>query len=154
MTALNNTTGTFSVAGQELLGSWGGTVIYLALFVFIPLAMIGIGFAVLWNIASYTRFKKYFQWIFGTTPIYFITGLVSILTLSIPFAFLYWGYSQAKKGNVVPIKYTFFIIIGYVVISFIGWLVQKYVLERVQDFEKQLKKKPKVLNKLKGGMQK
>jgi len=139
MTVINNTTGTFSLAGQELLGSWGGTVIYLGAFVFLPLAIFLIGLAVLWNLANYTRFKKYFQWL-GGTFIYFMVGTVSIVVISIPFALLYWGYSEAKKGNTVPIEYTFYIIIGYIIISLIGWFISKFVIDRVQGFEKELKK--------------
>lgn len=141
MASLNVTsaTGTLSIAGQELLGSWGGTVLYLFLFCFLPLAFLGIGLAVLWNIANYTRFKKYFTWLLGT-PVYFMVGIISIVVISIPFAFLYWGYIQAKEGNTVPLEYTFYIILGYVVISFIGWIVSKFIIDRVTGFEKELGK--------------
>jgi hypothetical protein len=87
MASLNVTsaTETLSIAGQELLGSWGGTVLYLFLFGILPLALFGIGLA-------------------------------------------------------VPFEYTFYIILGYIVISFIGWLVSKFIIDRVQGFEKQLGK--------------
>jgi hypothetical protein len=121
-------------------GSWGGTVIYLALFVLLPIMLICIGMGVLWNIASYTRFKKHLVWL-GYTFQWFMIGFVSLGVLAIPFGFLYWGYTQAKEGNVVPLKYAGLIILGYVVISTIGWLVNKYIVERVQKFEKELKPK-------------
>jgi hypothetical protein len=40
-------------------GSWGGTVFYLGAFIFLPIFVVIVGMAVLWNIASYTRVKKY-----------------------------------------------------------------------------------------------
>jgi hypothetical protein len=145
---INNTTGLTMLpnivknTNQDLLGSWGGTVIYTALFVFIPLFLFIMGFAVLWNLANYTRFKKYFKWV-GETFSYFVIGAISIVVISIPFTLLYWGYVEAKNGNTVPIEYTVYIILGYIVISLIGWFVSKFVINRVQKFEKALKKPEK-----------
>ena len=53
------------------------------------------------------------------------------------------GYSQAKKGNILPLKYTGYAIIGYIIISFFGWIIKKYVVDRIVDFEGELKKKNK-----------
>lgn len=132
-------------------GSWGGTVIYLFLFVLLPIGLITIGLAVLWNLASYTRFKKYLNW-FGDTLKYAIIGLVSIGVLAIPFGFLYWGYTQAKQGNIVPLKYVGYFIVIYAALSTIGYFVHKYIIERVEKFEKQLNKnKPKVKNEQAAG---
>lgn len=123
-------------------GSWGGTVIYLFLFVILPLGLITLGLAVLWNLASYLRFKKYLNW-FGDTFKYAIIGLVSVGVLAIPFGFLYWGYTQAKQGNIVPFKYVGYIILVYTALSTIGWFVSKYIIERTKNFEKQLKNRKK-----------
>lgn len=127
-------------------GSWGGTVIYLFLFILLPIGLITIGLAVLWNLASYTRFKKYLNWL-GSTFQYAMIGLGSVGVLAIPVGFLYWGYTQAKQGNIVPFKYVGYIILAYAALSAIGWVVSKFVIERVQKFEKQLNKnKTKIKN--------
>jgi len=138
---LNATSSIYSLANVEP-SSWGGTVIYMFLFVLFPLGMIFFAFAVLWNLANYTKFKKYLG-VFQESFYYFMIGSVSLFALAIPFALLYWGYSQAKKGNILPLKYTGYAIIGYIIISFFGWIIKKYVVDRIVDFEGELKKKNK-----------
>lgn len=139
-----NATSTLTIS--DVAGSWGGTVLYIFLFVFLPIGGLIILITVLWNIANYTRFKKYLG-VLGNSLRYAMIGAVSILVISIPFAFLYWGYSQARKGNIVPLKYTGYILLGYIALAIIGWLVEKYVINRVVTFEKMIdkqeKKKPK-----------
>ena len=137
MEALNVTT-TFNTLTGAAGASWGGTVIYLALFVFIPLGILGVLVAGLWDVAQYTRFKKYLE-MFGASFKYFITGCISLAALSIPMGLIYWGYNQAKSGNTVPFKRTFYIIIAYLIIAGIGKLVDKYVMKRIIKFEKQIK---------------
>ena len=119
--------------------SWGGTMLYVGLFIILPLLLIQLLLAVLWNLASYTRFKKYLNWL-GDSFRYAILGMISIMILAIPFGFLYWGYTQAKQGNIVPLKYVGYAILTYTVLTVIGYLVNKYVIKRVKNFEKKLKK--------------
>lgn len=126
----------------DLSGSWGGTVIYMTLFILLPIGIVLIGLTVLWNIASYTRFKKYLEW-FGKTFVYAGIGLISTGILAIPFGLLYWGYTQAKQGNTVPLRYTGYAIGIYIVLSMFGWIVNKLVIERVQKFETELNKEKK-----------
>jgi hypothetical protein len=142
-----NVTNTLEAYNIADAGSWGGTVIYLGAFVLLPLAIFIIGIAVLWNLANYTRFKKYFQWLAGTLS-YFVIGAISIVVISIPFALLYWGYTEAQKGNTVPIEYTVYIILGYIAISLIGWFISKFVINRVKKFEKELKEPNKKIEKI------
>jgi len=123
--------------------SWGGTVLYITLFGLIPLFIMGILIAVLYNLASYTRFKKVFPWL-GQTFVWALTGLLTFGVLAIPMGLVYWGYNQAKAGNTVPLRWVGYIVGGYVVLSFIGWIVQKYVIKRIQGFEKQLNKGKKI----------
>jgi hypothetical protein len=141
MPELNVTSGTVSgtVLGQVIGGdSWGGTVLYTGLFIIIPLAVIGIGLSVLWNIANYTRFKKYLA-MFGMSLQYAMTGVATLLVVSIPCSLLYYMYNQARSGNVVPIWVSFAIVGIYILLALIGWFVQKKVIDRVMMFEKKLK---------------
>jgi len=116
--------------------TWGGTVIYTGLFIFLPLALVGIGLAVLWNIANYTRFKKYLSFL-GDSVGYVFIGIVSLIVLSLPMGFIYWGYTNAKAGNTVPLIWTGVIILAYILLALIGWFVKRYVIERVQKFEQE-----------------
>ena len=133
-----NATTTLGVFTSSAAGSWGGTVLYVGLFIALPLAFFGILVSILWNLASYTRFKKYLV-MFGNSFRYALLGLLTIGALSIPAGLVYWGYTQAKAGNTVPFRYTLYIIGAFIVLALIGKLVDKYVIERVSKFEKELK---------------
>ncbi len=117
--------------------SWGGTVIYVALFIALPVATMAIGITVLWSVASYTRFKKYLDGFVNSFKYAFI-GLITCLVLALPMGLLYYGYAQAKVGNTVPLKYGVYIIVGYIVLAIIGKLVHKYVIKRIETFENEL----------------
>jgi uncharacterized membrane protein len=137
MSALN-VTSTMMAIQSSAAGSWGGTVLYLGLFVFLPIAFFGILVAVLWNLASYTKFKKYLV-MFGNSFKYAILGCITIGALSLPIGLVYWGYTQAKAGNTVPFKYTFYIIGAFIILALIGKLVDKFVIKRVAKFEEKIK---------------
>ena len=118
--------------------SWGGTVLYLCVFVFFPLMLIGVGIAVLWNLANYTRFKKYLEWIVGSIH-YAGIGVATLFTLSIPMGLIYYFYSQAKSGNTVPLIYGGYILLGYLGLVLLGWIVKKLVVKRIVKFETEIK---------------
>jgi flagellar basal body-associated protein FliL len=138
MTAIANVTSAYDSINAA--SSWGGTVLWLGLFVFIPIALLGIGIAVLWNVANYTKFKKYLRF-FGDSARYALMGLISLGVLSIPMGFIYWEYTNARAGNTVPLIWTLIIILVYAALALFGWFVNKYVVERIIDFEKMGSKK-------------
>jgi len=144
MPELNVTSSMLTAGGlsQVAGSSWGGTVLYLGMFVFIPLALLFIGIAVLWNLANYTRFKKYLGWLANSAG-YALLGGVTCVVISIPCAFLYYMFNQAKAGNSVPLWWTLIIIGIYAALALIGWFVQKKIIDRVMKFEKQINKSKK-----------
>lgn len=134
-----NVTSAMATFQSSAAGSWGGTMIYVGLFIFLPLALLLIGIAILWSLASYTRFKKYLV-MFGNSFRYALMGLITIGMLSIPIGLVYWGYTQAKAGNTVPFRYTFYIIGAYILLAIIGKLMDKFVVKRINTFESKLQK--------------
>jgi len=135
---MNDTVSAFQALSTG--SSWGGTVIYFGFFIFIPIAVFLIAASALYSLASYTKFKKYLDKL-GYSFIYMMIGSVTCAVLALPMAVIYWGYKQAQTGNTVPLRYAGYIAGGYIVLSTIGYFVQKYVIDRVQKFEKELKPK-------------
>jgi len=136
---LNNTISTMNQASELLGSSWAGTAIYTLIFICLPIGLFAIGVAVLWNLSNYTKFKKYIGKFVDSFK-YTLTGLITLVTLAIPFAVIKWFYSQAKLGNTVPIEYGIYIILGYLALTLLGWLVHKFIVKRVSKFEKEIKK--------------
>jgi flagellar basal body-associated protein FliL len=137
MTSLNVTSAYNTIIGPNA-SSWGGTVLWLGFFIFIPIFLLAIGMAVLWNIANYTKFKKYLGFL-GDSFKYALIGLISLGVLSIPMGFIYWEYTNARAGNTVPLIWTLIIILVYAALALFGWFINKYVIERITNFEKKKK---------------
>jgi hypothetical protein len=140
--SLNVTTAYQTIMGPGA-SSWGGTMLWVGLLVCLPIGFLVLGMAVLWNVANYTKFKKYLGFL-GDSFKYALIGLISLGVLSIPMGFIYWEYTNARDGNTVPLIWTLVIILVYVVLALFGWLVNKYVIERIMNFEEQNKKEEEV----------
>ena len=136
MVELNNTT--TAISSFAPTASWFGLLFIVFTIVFVLVVFI----AILSNFNFYKRFKKILNWL-GLSFAYFIIGLGTIICLGIPVGIFYFFITQAKKGNTVPLWVTFVIIVSYFIISFIGWLSNKFIILRVRKFESKLRKTKK-----------
>jgi hypothetical protein len=138
-----NTTGMTMIGINSFItsGSWGSTFLIVAAIAII-LGLFSLG------LASFERYKKYSRiitWIFGSLR-YFGVGIMSLLTISVVGMPAYYFINQANKGNVVPLWITGAIIGGYFVITGIGYIVKKFVVDRIRKFNKRLKLEKQEVN--------
>lgn len=133
MVELNNTV--TAISGMSSFGSWFSTVIVVG----ICAVILSLFLMTLSNFERYARTKKWLMWILGTLK-YFCFGILTLIVIVLPSFIIYYFLSQAHKGNVAPLKITFYLIGGYIAICIIGWLGKKLVYDRVSKFEKLDKK--------------
>jgi len=128
MNEVMNMTGDLA-AGMETY-SWFSMIIIIG----IAALILSLVFAILGSFKIYVKSRKTLKFILNSVQ-YFILGIVFLLILAFPVGIFMFFYTQAKKGNVMPLRYSLYIILGYIVISFLGWIFKKYVYERIKLFE-------------------
>jgi ABC-type dipeptide/oligopeptide/nickel transport system permease component len=121
--------------------TYSGFTSSTVIWAFIPFAMI---IAVILGMAlvffSYDWFKKYFKLVgfVGKSFIYFLKGcLVVICGLAI--YGLYWILSQLSEQNYVKPEYYLYAILGYLGISALGYLADRWY-KRMKEYKKRLKR--------------
>jgi len=131
---------TMSIGSLEM-GQSGLPPSWLGLLMTVAVCVIMLSFIItaLSNFKYYKRLKGFIRWVVGTVH-YFFIGIGSLIVLAIPSSIVYFAVTQAKNGNVVPFKVTAYLLGGYLLISLIGWLAEKYIIKRVSTFEKKMKK--------------
>ena len=131
MTELNATMGVASLAYNM-----NGTTSWFSLVILVGLVCIVLGVMVsaLSGIKGFSRVKKLFLWL-GKTFYYFGYGILAIVCFAIPISIIWWLEKEAVNGNTIPLKWIGYVILGYVLISFIGWMFKK-LIERVKRLNK------------------
>lgn len=132
--ALNATTDLSSSVSS--FGSWFGVVAMVAfctIFIMITIMILS-------SLERYKKFWKFIKWLRLSLG-YFGWGTLSMIVISLPALLVYWEFSQANKGNIIPIKWTVVPIILYALVSIIGYLIKTYVIDRIIKFNKQIKKR-------------
>lgn len=94
------------------------------------------------SVTRYKKLKGLLLWLFLTFQ-YFLIGITTLVVLAVPTLILYYFGKQASEGNVVPIWITLSMIAGYFIISFIGWISKRFVVDRIKLFEEELSKEEK-----------
>lgn len=119
----------------------GETPSWFSLFVMVSLAVMVVSvFAmVLSSVANYMKVRVWVKKLLGTVA-YFVLGLISLVVIAIPLFLLYYFIIQAQEGNVVPLWVTGSIIAGYIIIAGLGYIVKKYVIDRIVAYEEQYRK--------------
>lgn len=127
---------TSGTAAISSFSSWSGLITLAAIMTI----TLGILFMALSNISRYKRLIKLFR-ILGQSLSYFGYGILFIVLLAVPGFIIYYFEKEAINGNTVPIKYLLGIIAIYALISCLGYLFKKYIIDRVKNFNKQIAKK-------------
>jgi ABC-type Fe3+-siderophore transport system permease subunit len=131
----NATTG---VSAIQSTGSWFGILVTIAFCtVLLMLAILAIS-----SLERYKKLWKFLRWLKGSLG-YFGWGTLSILVISIPAMLVYWELHQASNGNIVPLQWTIYPVAIYVAVSLIGYLVKKYVVDRIRKYNATLNKENK-----------
>lgn len=126
---------TTGVSAIQSTGSWFGILVTIAFCtVLLMLAILAIS-----SLERYKKLWKFLRWLKGSLG-YFGWGTLSLLVISIPAMLVYWELHQASKGNIVPIQWTIYPVAIYVAVSLIGYLVKKYVINRVKKYNATLNK--------------
>jgi len=135
--ALNATTGISSSLSS--VGSWFGIVATVAVCSILIMLTIVI-------ISSFERYEKFWRIIrkLKKSLGLFGWGVIAILIVSLPTIFIYWEIHQASNGNIVPIKWTVLPIMIYLITALIGYLFEKYVVNRIKEYNKIIKYKKKM----------
>lgn len=141
MSAINATTAVSSSMAGSGVGSWFSMVVIVGILTIILALFI----VALSNFEQYAKTRKWLIWLLNTVR-YFGFGLLTLLTLALPIAVIYYFLSQAHEGNVAPLKITLYLIGGYIAICIIGWIGKKLVYDRVEKFEDKLNTKEKKKN--------
>ena len=110
--------------------SWFGTVIMVAIVVMV----VGLFIGLLSNFRVYYKSRKAIDSLIKSVY-FFLWGLFFSGILGVIGLIFYYFFDNARKGNVVPLWITGAIILGYVIITIIGWFGKKYVFERIKIFE-------------------
>ena len=131
---MNMTSGIGGAMATNSFGSW------LSIFIIVATCAIVLSLfvVVLSGIKGYKITRKWVLWLINSVR-YFFFGIGALLTLAVPGLIIYYFGKQAAQGNVAPIKITLYIIVGYFVIAFIGFLASK-VIKRFKKLEKKANK--------------
>jgi ABC-type dipeptide/oligopeptide/nickel transport system permease component len=105
-------------------------------FIIIIAVILGMALIVL----SYDWFKRYFKFIgfIGKSFIYFFEGCIVVI-LGLGVYGLYWILSQLSEQNYIKSEYYLYAIIGYLGISGLGYLADKWY-KRIKTYRNRLKK--------------
>jgi len=115
--------------------SWFGVMGIIGFVVVI----ISIFIMALSSLERYKKIKGLLGWALNTIS-YFFVGVGSLLVIALPSLVLYYFGKQAYNGNVAPLRYTFYIVVGYFIIVLVGWISETYVIKRIIKFEKHIKR--------------
>ena len=135
--ALNATTAISSSVSS--VGSWFGILLTVVLCSFMIVFTIMI-------ISSFERYERFWKLLRALKKSlgFFGWGVLSLITLAVPSGLIYWEIHQASNGNIVPIKWTVLPVTLYVLISVIGFLVKKYIVDRIKKYNDIIKYKKKM----------
>lgn len=131
--AMNVTNSLNSLNGMSGMDSWFSSMVIVAITSVLILFLV----IALSNITRYKKIKGVLSWLLNTVKFFFF-GIGGIGVLSVFGLILFYFGNQAKQGNVVPIKITLLIIAGYFVIAGLGYLLKRFVLDRIKLFEEEL----------------
>ena len=125
---------TNSAAAAFSGASWFSLVIIIG----IAGILIALVFSILASFKIYVKSRKALKFIINSFQ-YFLLGILFLVILAFPVGIFMYFYTQARDGNVMPLRYSVYIILGYIIISFLGWIFKKYVYERIKLFEVKIK---------------
>jgi hypothetical protein len=134
--ALNSTTSAISSFGIDNGGASWFSLVVIVILATVTMLLFVIAMS---SITQYKRLRGFLKWIV-TTVQYFFFGLGGIGVLSIPCLIGWYFVTQAKEGNTVPVEITGYIIAGYFAIAGFGYIVKKYIVERMIDYEEKINK--------------
>jgi len=125
---------TYAVSGISDI-SWFATVIIVSIVAVILMLFV----ITLSNLSNYIRTKKCLMSLVNTFK-YFLFGCLTLIVLFIPSYVAYHFIKEARQGNIIPLKVTLSIIVGYFVIALIGYLSKRLIYDRIKKFEQKIKK--------------
>jgi hypothetical protein len=134
-----NSMSSFEIAGTD---SWFPILVMVSIATVLILLFV----IALSNFQRYKKMKGVLAW-FVNSFAYFLLGVGGLLALSVPVGIFYYLIKQTHEGNVAPLRVTLGIIAGYFTIAGFGYLIKRFITERIGKYERKLHPKNKTKEK-------